>query len=271
MERSTRAIFLFVSLSLGFSVCYWAMFSLWPKGSLPYPVEFFFSQVFRNFGPAISAFIAAYYKDRGAGVRTLLSRMGRWKVNPWLYLLGCLWSVFAVASGVLAAHFFQNVPLNPAAAFAPRLIFVFLMMALFDGPLGEEPGWRGFLLPELLRKMHPVLAGCIVGIIWWTWHIPLYTADGRSIPWIAYLIQTIPLSLIFTWFFLRTRYSVFFTIFLHDWANFPIYLKRQFFPQLQNIMVDKYVYVGVVILFGLLAAILMSKQQFKEEKVKALL
>lgn len=38
--------------------------------------------------------------------------------------------------------------------------------------IGEEIGWRGFLLNELSKRISPLKAAIIVGFIWSTWHIP---------------------------------------------------------------------------------------------------
>jgi membrane protease YdiL (CAAX protease family) len=257
MQRNTRAIVLFLALALGFSVCYWATIRIWPKGSLFYPFELFLWALFRGFGPLVAAFIAAYYLDGRERIKRIFSSLVRWKIQPRWYALAFLWPVVAVGAGVLAAHFFSGVSINPATGFVPRLVVAFFMMAIVDGPLGEEIGWRGFLLPELLRKINPVVAGIIVGCIWWMWHIPLYIGDGKSTPWLLYLVHTIALSLIFTWFFLRTKESTFFAIFLHDMSNYPIYLSHHLFPQVQAVAIGKIVFLGIVVLLGICAALSM--------------
>ena len=42
------------------------------------------------------------------------------------------------------------------------------------GPLGEEPGWRGFALPRLQARFHPVTATLVLGALWALWHLPLF-------------------------------------------------------------------------------------------------
>lgn len=39
--------------------------------------------------------------------------------------------------------------------------------------LGEEIGWRGFLVPELARRNSFTRTACISGVIWAVWHYPL--------------------------------------------------------------------------------------------------
>ena len=39
----------------------------------------------------------------------------------------------------------------------------------------EEFAWRGYLTPRLdAAKVHPLLNHVIVGILWWSWHLPYY-------------------------------------------------------------------------------------------------
>lgn len=44
--------------------------------------------------------------------------------------------------------------------------------------VGEEVGWRGYLFPELL-KLHPklslIISTFIVGLVWFTYHLPYFT------------------------------------------------------------------------------------------------
>jgi membrane protease YdiL (CAAX protease family) len=264
MQKSTRAILLFLCLSLGLSASYWTMVWLFPKGTLPEFFQHLLRAICGDFGPAIAGIITAFYKEGIDGLKLILEKLIRFRVGAQNYLLAFAWPLLAAGTAVLSAYFFAGSSLKPAFAFSSRMILVFFMMAIVDGPLGEEIGWRGFLLPELLKKMKPVFAAVIVGCIWWAWHIPLYFADGRSIPWIPYLFNTVALSLIMTWFFLRTRESIFFAIFLHNMSNYAIYLSRQIWPQLQNTQIDNYMFFAVLLLLGIAAFFGLTRQQLRQ-------
>ena len=73
----------------------------------------------------------------------------------------------------------------------PVSIFNGLATALMGaGPLGEEGGWRGYLLPRLLEQGGEARASLIIGVIWALWHLPIMAmlADWRSgVPFLTYV------------------------------------------------------------------------------------
>jgi len=66
----------------------------------------------------------------------------------------------------------------------PELIPKFIFVLLFVG-VGEETGWRGFALPELQKRLSPVVASVVLGAIWAAWHIPLFGVEFAPavVPW----------------------------------------------------------------------------------------
>jgi len=65
-----------------------------------------------------------------------------------------------------------------------------LRAALMAGPIGEEPGWRGFVLPRLQDMYGPVRAVTLLGALWALWHTPLFLVpswNGTS-PWVYFLL-----------------------------------------------------------------------------------
>ncbi len=91
------------------------------------------------------------------------------------------------------------------------------------GPLGEEFGWRGFALPRLLQRRPPLAAALILGAIWWAWHLPTFfiptlSQHQLSIPF--FLVNSLALSVIMTWLYLRTRGDLLLMILVHVAANY---------------------------------------------------
>jgi membrane protease YdiL (CAAX protease family) len=81
----------------------------------------------------------------------------------------------------------------------------------------EEPGWRGFALPGLLERFHPVMAVLILGFFHSAWHLPLMNQYETSFGW--YLFNLLPLTAILNWLYLQSRRSVIPVMLLHAGTN----------------------------------------------------
>jgi membrane protease YdiL (CAAX protease family) len=90
--------------------------------------------------------------------------------------------------------------------------------------LGEEIGWRGFLVPELARHMSFTRVGLLSGVVWTAWHVPLlmfadYNAGTNR--WYALGCSTVVLvglSFILAWLRLKSG-SLWPAAFLHASHN----------------------------------------------------
>src|SRR5215213_7301085 len=100
---------------------------------------------FGAFGPLIAAVIVAALTRGHAGLKELGLRMIRWRVR---------WYWYVVAIGLPLAVHLSTVGLNVAAGVGipPQgftsiagllLLFAVRIVNPLDGPLGEDPGWRG--------------------------------------------------------------------------------------------------------------------------------
>jgi membrane protease YdiL (CAAX protease family) len=69
---------------------------------------------------------------------------------------------------VFRAFFIALLADAPFSAFRWWLFYLFVF-GLFLGPLAEELGWRGFLLPRLLNNYSPLQASVILGLIGTAW------------------------------------------------------------------------------------------------------
>jgi Predicted protease of the Abi (CAAX) family len=106
---------------------------------------------------------------------------------------------------------------NPLIAFA-----CFILILLAGGPLGEEIGWRGYLLPQLEERFQPVISGILVGVVWACWHLPmfLFHAEGYQMSFFLYLVQTIIMSLFCTWLYHTSGKSLLMVLLFHTMDNF---------------------------------------------------
>jgi hypothetical protein len=109
-------------------------------------------------------------------------RMIRWRVR---------WYWYVVAIGPPPAIHGLTVLLNQAAGVdIPRqgfssiagllLIFGVRLINPLDGPIGEEPGWRGFALPGLQATRSPLVSTAILGVLVTIWHLPLFLFSRES-------------------------------------------------------------------------------------------
>ena len=98
----------------------------------------------------------------------------------------------------------------------------------FSGPLGEEPGWRGFALPRLQALHGPLVGSIILGVLWGLWHLPLFFTPWNELTTfnvVVYVLATTCLSIIYTWVFNNTKGSILIAILLHwsfDVATVPV-------------------------------------------------
>jgi membrane protease YdiL (CAAX protease family) len=92
------------------------------------------------------------------------------------------------------------------------LVLVIRMINPLDGPLGEEPGWRGYAQPGLQAKRSPLTAALMIGLLAAGWHLPIVLIGAAS-PF--ELLAPFSLGVVASWLFNRTGGSVFMALVLH--------------------------------------------------------
>ena len=103
--------------------------------------------------------------------------------------------------------------------------------------LGEEIGWRGFLVPELYKTMGYTNTALFSGIVWSLWHYPiLIFADYNSgtATWYAlacFTVMVIAISFVFAWLRLKSG-SLWTGALLH--ASHNLYVQTIFTPLTKN-------------------------------------
>ena len=97
---------------------------------------------------------------------------------------------------------------------------VYGISTLIGGPLGEEPGWRGFALPRLQARFGAARAALLLGLLWSAWHLPLFlTKAWSSTKFPTYLLIVTALSFSMTFLFNLAGGSVLAAIATHAFFN----------------------------------------------------
>lgn len=83
--------------------------------------------------------------------------------------------------------------------------------------LGEELGWRGYLVPVLSRRLGLLGTGLVSGVIWAAWHFPLFT-KMPVVELVRFTIFVTSAGVICAWLRLRSR-SVWPAVMFHGVHN----------------------------------------------------
>jgi len=179
---------------------------------------------------SLAAIVLVLIEGRKGGLRELLSRALIWRVGvKWWIIALFFMLVPSVASlylyNLLGGPTVDWSGLQPLYQIFPSFIFLTLAAGI-----GEEFGWRGFLLPRLQARHNALVSGLIVGVAWATWHVPMFFIEGTSqyehrlagglLPAIlGYAVFVIVQSVQFTWLFNNTKGSVLLAAVFHGASN----------------------------------------------------
>jgi len=175
-------------------------------------------------GPLVAAVCRRWIEAGTLGVRSLLLPLTHWKVSPTAYTM----AVFLPVAVVLFAGL-RHAPLLAAGAKAVALAgipMLFLKMLVRGGPLNEEVGWRGYMLPLLLSRLSPFAASLVVWPIWSLWHAPLWLIPGvqqGAWPMGLFMLLMFPITFVFTGVYRLGKGSLLPPILLHTVTNMAMY------------------------------------------------
>lgn len=146
---------------------------------------------------------------------------------------GVIWLLFASAlpalwllAGLAVAYIRSETPSGVMAdlgwltwlGYSIRsVLFTLLVVAI-----GEELGWRGWLLPALQQRFNTLFSSVLLGVAWGLWHFPLFINGSYNEPpqmVFAKVGLCICLSIVFSFFYNRTAGNVLVAILLHTALN----------------------------------------------------
>ena len=211
---------------------------------------------------SLAAIVLVVVEGRRGGLRELLSRFLIWRVGVQWWAIALF---FAVLLSVAALYLF-NLLGGPPVDWSglPPLYTVIPMFILYTiaAGIGEEFGWRGFVLPRLQTRHNALVSSLIIGVMWAIWHIPMFfiqgtfqydlQSQGGLLPAVlAFSLFVIVSSIWFTWIFNNTRGSVLLAAVMHGASNtwggyFDVY--RGFFGGILTFVVVSLLVTIVIVL-----------------------
>lgn len=233
-------------------------------------------------GPGLAALLTTRYVLRQPVSRLNLGRMGPMRYYAWAWLLpvglvivtGLL--TLALGQGQLDLSFpavQRTLAENPASPpiSAQMVVGLQIILAVSVAPvinmlltMGEELGWRGFLLPRLLPLgQQPAIL--ISGLIWGIWHIPVIV-QGQNYPGrpvigcFMMVVFTTLLGAVFSWLYLNTE-SPWASALAHGSLNASGYLPLLFMPDVDRIIAGTPAsLVGWIALVGFVTWLVLSRR-----------
>jgi CAAX protease family protein len=211
-------------------------------------------------GPTLSAFVMARATEGREGPKRLLRRYVQWRVQFRWYLFvllvipaGVLLGAI-VLPGVLASY--QPLTLGLLLGYPLAFVATFVL----GGPLGEEPGWRGFALPRLQAAHGPLAGSALLGVLWALWHFPLFWTGVWTPPTLAnmvmFVVMTTALTVVMAWVFNNAEGSLLITMLMH--ASFNTFANKIVVPLFPAPLLDTYGLLPVLVAFVSMAVIVVA-------------
>lgn len=144
--------------------------------------------------------------------KRLLFRKENWK---W-YLVALFLPIALCSTSYLVISFIEHGKLVPLEINHTPQAYLYSLLFITIGSFGEEIGWRGFMLPQLLKKNSLIISSIIIGIFWGLWHLNLQFGIGL---FIIYILMVIDFSFIMSWLYVKTKGNILASVILHTSIN----------------------------------------------------
>ena len=131
----------------------------------------------------------------------------------WLILAGTIPIVVATVAILGARAGGDSAPFVSSSAILPAV-----GMQIITGALGEELGWRGYLLPRIGQRFGDTAAAIVMASTWAAWHLPAFFTPGmphQFIPMPSFLLTVASFGVFLAFLFNKAEQSVLPTMLAH--------------------------------------------------------
>lgn len=200
--------------------------------------------------PACMAIGLTALSKGGSGVRSLLGKLGQWRIRPKWLLIALLVALGIRLSMSVVALWLGLIPaIQVRPVSAGQLLLLALVFLLSAIP--EELGWRGYALPRLLTHHSALTASLLIGAVWGSLHLALLlpgmmNEGALPLPTVLALVGG---SVVFTWLYVNSGGSIVLTTIFHGAQSFFVVVNEGIAPGQQMwLLAGVYLAVALVIL-----------------------
>ena len=203
--------------------------SIWLPLGLFMPENYFLSLP-GAWSPTISAIILIGLSEGRGGLKRFLRKVLHWRVGLRWYLV-VLFGIAVIAYLAIGVGLLFGVPSPsvmlpgglPREALIGFLPIIFLVNIFLGGPLAEDIGWRGYILPKMRERMSAMNASLIIGVVWAIWHLPYFIFPAwhvavGNVPFLWFILLTTGWSVLFAWVYVNTE-SILMPVLFHAAIN----------------------------------------------------
>ncbi len=198
--------------------------------------------------------------DGRSGLKTYLGRIVRWRVHIKWYAVAIFLPLILrlAALGLTIASGAETIatPTWDWGGIIFEAVLVFFVIAL-----GEEPAFRGFALPQLMKGNNALKASLILGTLHAIWHLPLFLTGDDS-PMVILIIFSG--AILNTWLFKNSNGSVLLNMIMHTSVNLWVGVFNPLFSEADAARQTTWLmaaYVAVAVIVTLLSGKNLSRKQ----------
>jgi uncharacterized protein len=150
----------------------WTLGFLWQPPAAPESLWAFLAPLLPSvWAPTVIALTLTWWT--GGAVRVATEVRARLRCRPsaaWWFGL----AVLVPCVGQLLAVFTARAAGDANPFISSKAVLTMVGVQVITGAVGEELGWRGFLLPRLTARLGENLATWVMAALWSVWHIPAW-------------------------------------------------------------------------------------------------
>ncbi|WP_165045282.1 type II CAAX endopeptidase family protein [Dysgonomonas sp. ZJ709] len=229
---------------------------------LLFPTSFDYILILPQWSPALAAILVVLVQGGRINVKSLLMKIAFKNLNMrWLLIALVIPLIICCLSYVIFSFVEHKQLVIPVLCRSGGNYSICLLAAIF-GSYGEEIGWRGFMLPQLLKKYSLFLSSLIVGVFWGLWHFKFQT----PLITVFYLISVIEFSLIISWLCSKTKGNILVAIVFHTILNMCSLLlfENMLSDKVHGLYMQELLY-GIYALLFAVPSVLITKEMVRTE------